>query len=73
MSRRFTEIVFYLPDIAILTMAVVITISLSLIGRPDLASLILLPLAIFLGLFWFKEHRDKVGKTTHHEQVKNDK
>ena len=58
--RRLTidTLIYRLPDIAILIMIVVIAISLALIGRIDLAGLILLPLAAFLVLFWLKEYRD---------------
>lgn len=57
------RLISHLPDIAILTMVVVISISLALIQRVDIAAWILLPLFIFLGLAWFKEIRSAKTRT----------
>ncbi len=50
-----SKFISHLPDIAILMMIIVIIISLALIQRADLAVLVLLPLAVYLGILWFKK------------------
>jgi Ca2+/Na+ antiporter len=69
MPRRAPDLIYRLPDIAILVMVAVIAISLSIIGRADLVGWILLPLAVFLVLFWLKEYRDSKVKAGSKERV----
>lgn len=69
MPSRAPNLINRLPDIAILMMAAVIAISLSLIGRPDLAVLILLPLAVYLVLSWLKEYHGNKMTAGPKEQV----
>jgi len=64
MSRSHVDaLIFHLPEIAILTMVAVVAIGLPLIGKGSLVGWIILPMAVFLGLLWFKEYRE--GKTKH--------
>ena len=73
MSRGHVDaLIFHLPDIAILTMVAVIAIGLPLIGTASLVGWIILPMAAFLGLLWFKEYLEGKKKPVRGKTKKED-
>jgi hypothetical protein len=73
MASNFKKrLVARLPDIAILMMVGVISISLSLIGKIEVAAWIILPLLVYLGFSWYDEYRAASINPVSHDHAKKE-